>query len=139
MSVYVRGYHPPIYFQANGLLSSFGLAPTPGTWSTTTGPFDGTREQFVGLRISTIVLQQRLDGSSGSSTVELFRRRSGSQTQIATNAAITLAAGGGALARLSTSPTTETLRTIEPGDILLVQLTAAQVAGEDLTLTVSFT
>ena len=106
----VEDYHPPYFWQANGLLSLFptsvagalnGLATAQIGLAAGAGSFDGFRQAFTGLLIDStagvgtapgIIMRQRVDGSAGTTTVEVYRLRAAVWTLLAT---VSLAFGGG--------------------------------------------
>ena len=125
-----------LVFHANGFLSAFTLAAAAGTFAPGgPGPFDGMREIRNAATISLLILQQRVDGTFGSTTVELYRYRSGSFTRLHSAGALTLAFGGGNMARDTATPT---VTDVIAGDVIVCQLIAAQADGEDISVAVTF-
>lgn len=131
---HVRGYHPAEHFNANGLLSEATLGVV-GTF-TLAAVLDGLRHVDVNLRIDVVRFTQLVDGSAGSTTVELYRRRAGVNTLLAT---VTIAFGGGNYSTKTVVPASEALRELQIGDLLIAQFTSAQEGASDGTLQVSFT
>lgn len=143
----IRDYHPPYFWQGNGALALFpvsvagalnGLATAQVGLAAGAGSFDGLRECSTGLLIDTngIKIRQRVDGSSGTTTVEMYRLRGGVWTLLGS---ISLAFGGGGGAVAVLTPASTALRELKQGDVLVCILVAAQVAGEDLSVSVSYT
>lgn len=140
-------YHPAFYWKANGVLPLFpvsvagalnGLATTNIGAAAGNGSFDGLIECFTGKLIDTngIKIIQRVDGTFGSTTVEVYRLRAAVWTLLGQ---VVLAFGGGGGASVSMTPASVALRTLNQGDILACILVGAQANSEDLTVSVSFT
>ena len=143
----VNGYHPPYCWKANGVLPLFpvsvagalnGLATANIGLAAGDGSFDGLCECYTGLLIDTngLTLRQRVDGTFGSTVVEVYRLRAAVWTILGQ---LTLAFGGGGGASASMTPASVALRTLNQGDILACILVSAQANSEDLTVSVSFT
>lgn len=123
MSSIVRGVIQSYVFNANGLLSAFTNAAAPGTFDSS-AMIDGSREIWNANQfIQTMRLRQVVDGGAGTTTVEVFRRRSGVLTSLGT---ISLAAGGGAFDVASTVPASAALQTLQVADVLVCQFNARQ-------------
>jgi hypothetical protein len=110
-----------IFFLANGLLTGFvdGVA---GTF-TAAAMVDGLREISRFSLIDTVRMTQVIDGTAGTTTMELFRRRAAVNTSLGT---VSLASGGGAFASATFTPASVALRTLLIGDILVAQFNARQ-------------
>jgi hypothetical protein len=143
----VGDYHPPYFFLANGLLSLYpvsvagalnGLATAQVGLAAGLGSFDGFRECFTGLLIDTngIKIRQRVDGTAGSTVVEVYRLRAAVWTLLGS---VTLAFGGGGGASAAMTPASVALRTLLMDDVLVAVMVAAQTNGEELTASVSYT
>lgn len=117
----------PVHFEINGLLSDFALSTL----------LDGYRETGNARRILGMSISQQVDGTSGTTTLELVKISTGGAiTSVMT---LSLAQGGGANARAtSTTIATELLRTLAANERLAVRLTAVQVAGQNLSASVFF-
>lgn len=134
MAVIICGYHPPFYWNANGDLSLFSLG-TPGTL-TLPATFDGGKQVEVGLFIKELRLTQLIVGSGSTTTVEVFRRRSGVNTSLGT---VSLTSAAGDLATATTVPASAALRTLDVGDFLFAQMNAVQDGSpQTVVLQVSF-
>ena len=140
-------YHPPYFWSANGILPIFpvsvagalnGLATAQVGLVAGQGSFDGFRECFTGLLIDTngIKIQQRVDGTAGTTTVEVYRLRAAVWTLLGS---VSLAFGGGGGASASMTPASVALRKLDAGDVLVAIMVAAQTNGEDLSMWLSFT
>lgn len=79
--------------------------------------------------IDAFVLHQIRDGSAGTTTVELYRRRAGINTLLAT---VSLPNGGGDFASAIAVPV-GALADLTPLDRLYVQFTEVQTGGFDVT------
>lgn len=132
-------------FYADGLLSSLptstllaldGLPTTDADAAAGAGLFNGVRYAKPNTAIGTggIIITQRVDGSSGTTVAEVYRLRSGTWTSLGS---VSLAFGGGGNASSTLTPTTAALRSFESGDVIACALVTAQVAGEDLTITIA--
>lgn len=118
----------PISFQVNGDL---GAIVTP------TDFVDGLRELGIAAEVSALALSQEVDGSSGDTTVELFKvDPSGTETQLTTGGAATLSAGAGNKARTIVTSFATGSTTLNADDRLGIKLTDTQTGGEDLTVSV---
>lgn len=116
-------------FVAPGALSDYSDA-SPGSLALA-ATFGGVRRmKFYGL-LDQLVLTQLVDGTAGSTTVELYRRRGASIARVET---VTLAAGGGDIARAVVDLTDNALRALRPDDQLFVQFTERQTDGADVTV-----
>ena len=131
----IRGYHPPFVWCSNGLQTLLALAPA-ATALIPADTVDGTREAATGLLIEQFVLHLIWDGTAGSTTYEVWRRRAGVDTLLAT---LTLASGSANYSRVAVVPASTPLRTLEIGDKLYVQPTAAATAAFDATIEGQFT
>jgi len=116
-------------WNALGALSGFadGVA---GTF-TVAGSFDGMREITRTGLWDTFRLRQLVDGTAGTTSVELFRRRGGVLTSLGI---VSRLFGGGAFAEASLTPASAALRALSIGDVLVVQFTARQTNGETVTV-----
>lgn len=130
----IRGYHPPFVFNANGLQSLFGVAVAATL--DVTKLLDGSREAPTGLLIDTCVLHVVQDGSAGSTTYEVYRRRAGVNTLLAT---ITIASASGTYSRAAVAPASTALKTVNVGDKFYVQPIAVATAAYDATIEIQFT
>ena len=132
----IRGYHPSLVFLANGLLSGYTNAAGAGTFDASAS-FDGMRRAATNKRIDIIRLFQMVDGGGGTTTVEVFRRRSGVNTLLGS---VSLASGGGAFATATVTPASEALRELQVGDLVVVHFVARQTTtAEHVTILVDFT
>jgi hypothetical protein len=133
----IRGYHPPFVWNANGLLSLFTPAPA-AVALVPADILDGTRECPTGLLIDAFVLHLVYDGTAGtgSNTFEVWRRRAGANTLLAT---LTIASAAGSYSRVAVVPASTALRTLNVLDKLYVQPTAAATAAYDATIEGQFT
>jgi hypothetical protein len=96
------------------------LAPTPGTPSATSMAEYGRVGVPEPTTIERIHLHQDVDGNSGTTVLELYRRRHGVMTLIAT---ATLAHGGGDFGFTDFTMVSDDLRSLERGDYLMMQAT----------------
>lgn len=111
-------------FVATGVLAAFSDG-TPGTF-TQAASFDGIFELSRVSLWDTIRLTQMVDGTVGTTTVEIFRRRGGTNTSLGT---ISLNQGGGAFAQASLTPASTALRALAVADLIMVQFNARQTNG----------
>ncbi len=120
-------------FNASGDLSFAVLGAAAGTVSLS-ALIDGTRSVALDGVITSVILNQQGDGTAGTTTAELYRRRAGAFTLLAT---ISLAQGGGDYSQTAAVPA-GALATITAGDRWYVQLIAAQTDGLNASLEVQF-
>ena len=115
------------HFRVNGDLA--GIV-TPSNY------VDGLIHIESAVTITKIVMTQEIDGSSGDTTVELYKRSTGdAETQITNVGTVTLASGGGDRARVEV--TSFANAALVAGDRLGMKITSVQGGGpEDLTVTV---
>jgi len=127
MTAYIRGYSPPCYWNLDGVLSAFALNIF----------LDGVRGADVGLRAKALVISQRVDGTAGTTTIELFKKSPGGvETSMGT---VSLAFGSGTDSQAQfTAFASAAIRRIDPGYRLGIKLTAVQTGGEDLSIGVFF-
>lgn len=97
------------------------LAPTPGTVNAAAMAEYGAINIPQTGRCESIHLHQIVDGNSGTTSLEVYRRRSGAMTKVAT---ISLENGGGDFGFATFSWVSEALRTFVRGDYLYLQATA---------------
>jgi len=131
----VEDYHPPFVWNANGLLTLFTLAPA-ATALVANDALDGTREAPTGLLVDAFVLHLIFDGTVGSTTFEVWRRRAGADTLLAT---LTIASGSANYSRVAVVPASVALRTLDVLDKIYVQPTAAATGAHDATIEGQFT
>lgn len=129
------GYHPPFVWNGIGLQTNFPLAPA-ATALVPADVVDGTREAPLGLLIDAFVLHLIADGSAGTTTYEVWRRRAGANTLLAT---LSIAFTNGNYSRVAVVPGSVALRTLAAGDKLYIQPTAAATAATDATVECQFT
>lgn len=110
---------PTIHFNVGIGTPALG---TPGTLTPAAAAFFGQLHMHARARISVLHLHVVEDGASGTATVEVYRRRGGVATLLG---AITQASGVGDFSTVPVVPATEALQTVEPGDYLFCQATAA--------------
>jgi len=118
----IRGYHPNDRFFNGGLLSALALGVS-GTLTAAAVANFGVNTSNCDRFIQTMRLTQTVDGSSATTTAEVFRTRSGVTTSLGT---ISLASGGGTNANNSTVPASSALRNVQVGDVLSAQVNAIQ-------------
>lgn len=117
-----------VHFQVNGPLAAI---------SPPTNFEDGLKELGVTGDISSIILSQEIDGSGGSTTVELYKiDPAGAETLITVASSLTLAAGGGANARVLSTSFNPATTGILATDRLGIKVTAIQ-AGVAADVSVS--
>lgn len=123
----------PVTFNANGVLTGATL----GTVSTLTNAavIDGTREVDNYEIITNMILHVATDGSSGTTTAEVYRIRSGTPTLLGS---ISLASGGGNYGRATLVPSTFAKQELLADDRLVVQLTAAAATAANASIEVQF-
>ena len=129
----IRGYHPPVVFDALGALSLFTDAAVAGTFDRSAS-FGGSRIARTNLRIDEIELVQGADGTALTTEIEVFRLRSGVFTFLGS---ASLVFGGGDYSIAAVEPATEALRERQIGDVLVVHFVSRQTDGEDVTVSVS--
>lgn len=127
-----RGYHPNDRFVNTGLLSALTLGVT-GTLTAGAVANFGSAFSNCDRFIQTMRVSQVVDGTGGTTTVEVFRTRGGVATSLGT---ISLAQGGGTNAAATTVPASSALRNIQISDIISVQANAIQSGAAAQTLTV---
>jgi hypothetical protein len=127
-----------VSFRAN--LSLGGYATSAAGVFTGPGIFDNQPELGTGVIVEAVSLWQRVDGlAATTTTVELYRYDIGAGVwaQITTAAPLSLAAGGGANARIISAAGLNV--TLQIGDRLGVLFTSLQgVPGADACVTVLF-
>ena len=130
------GYHPPFVFNANGLQTAFPVAAAAALDPTKI--LDGTREAPTGLLIDTCVLHLIYDGTNDATvtTYEVYRRRAGANTLLAT---LTLATTATNYTRVAVVPGSVALRTVNPLDLFYIQPIAVGTAATDATVEIQFT
>lgn len=124
-----NGYHPPVYFVANGLIAGYLLAT----------PIDGQRRMAEGPTVRLLTLAQRVDGTGGTTTVQFYRRTSPT-TRISLGT-VSLAGGAGANRQATATPTASvTDRKCSQGDQIEMEINAIQagVAAADITGSAEF-
>lgn len=122
-----NGYHPPVYWQMNGLLSSFAAST----------PIDGVRRPGVRVTIRFIRMTQRVDGSSGTTTANYYWRTTPSARTLI--GSLSLSFGVGAYGDTSLELTTPPAgRLMDVTDSLEVELSSAAVGAADLSLSIGF-
>lgn len=121
-----------VTFNQRRNIATAPLAPVAGTLDPEAAAFFGTMEVHRRARIQFLHVHQMVDGSGGTTTAEVYRRRSGVNTLIAT---VSLAAGGGDHQRGFSLPEDSGANLVQRQDYLYCQLTAVQT-GSPLGLTV---
>ena len=115
--------HKAIRFFQEALTNSHGTAPTPGT----ADPSSMAQYGAIGLPYNATLtashIHQTLDGSSGTNTVEVYRRRAGVMTMIASGS---LVLGGGDFALM---PLTVTDGDLLQDDYIYMQATSIGQGG----------
>jgi len=114
---------------------SVGVAPTPGTADADAMAEYGAIHTPYTCRISAIHLHQIKDGTSGTNTIEVYRRRSGVMTLIAS---VSLASGAGDFGFASFTFVSEALRLVERCDYLYMQSTSVMATTGDGFVDVHF-
>lgn len=118
-------------FRINGPLLSLGALPTDF--------IDGLVRVGLGT-VSAVVLSQEIDGTGGSTIVELYKVSPGGvETQITQTNSLSLASGGGDKAQAISTLFIGTNNEIASDDRLGIKLTARQTGGEEVTVTVVMT
>ena len=103
----------------NGLLSDFATAIF----------LDGLQELLINRTLVSISLSQRVDGTSGTTTVQIYKVSTAAAETLL--GSVSLASGGGGNAR-----NTATINlSVAATDRLGIKATAFQVAGQDASLT----
>jgi hypothetical protein len=133
----ISGYHPSFTFNANGLQTAFPVAAAAGTLDPTK-ILDGTREAKTGLIIDECVLHLVYDGTNDATvtTYEVYRRRAGANTLLAT---LTLATTAANYTRVAVTPASTALRTVNVLDKFYIQPLAVGTAAMDATVEIAFT
>jgi len=139
-----RGYSTPVFFRAPGPLSAY---TTTGTVSLTPPPPNGGTGVIdcawlvpTNLCISTLRTFRRVaDPTTGSTQVEVWRRRAGAWTCIG-NATMTIPFGTDMAQATITpgGPTPVEYRTLYKDDIVVALLVSSEPAASDLTVTIEF-
>ena len=123
------GYRPPVLDHISvewfnvPVTKSVGTAGTPGTPDADAMAEYGMIGISEPMTIDSAHLHQVKDGSSGTTTLELFRQRGGVRTQIGS---ISVASGSG---DFGTHGFTITDPDLEAGDYLMLQATATMTSG----------
>lgn len=115
-----RGYPSTEWFNLP-VTKDIVLAPTPGAPDATAMAEFGQVNVPQSGTLSAIHLHQGADGLSGSTVLEVYRRRNGTMTQIAT---VTLVSGGGDFGFVNFSFVTIALSRVMRGDYLFLQATS---------------
>ena len=121
----------PMHFQQNGPLASV---------TTPTDFVDGLREVGSGAIVTGIILSQEIDGTSGNTTIELFKvDPAGVETQITVASSASLAFGGGDKARAVSASFIGTNNELSSNDRLGIKVTSVQGGpAAEITVTVLF-
>jgi hypothetical protein len=113
--------YPTISFFQSPVTKDVALAPTPGTLSAAAAAEYGRVGTSEKRHVFRAHLHHEVDGSTGSTTMEMYRRRGGVVTLIAN---VTLAAGSGDFTTVPWTFTSDAVRFLEAGDYLHVQATS---------------
>ena len=114
-------WYPTISFFQSPVTKDVALAPTPGTLTATAAAEYGRVGTSETRHIFRAHLHHEVDGSSGSTTMEMYRRRGGVVTLIAN---VTLAAGSGDFTTVAWTFTSPAVQYLQAGDYLHVQATS---------------
>lgn len=116
-------YDETLHFNERRQVANVSLAPVPGTLDAAAMAFWGTINVYKTMTIAFSNIHQIVDGGSGSTDCEVWRRRgfAGPFTRIID---ITLAAGGGGFNTGIGFPLSDDAGKLERGDYLYLQLTA---------------
>lgn len=125
---------PTIHFNV-GNVGAPSLAPIPGTPNAAAMSVFGQLNIYENIRIFVCHYHQIDDGTGGTSTVEIYRRRSSTFTQLVT---LSLPFGGGDFGTAFAIPAGD-LAVLQAGDYLFCQATAFQANGNGLTVDIHFT
>lgn len=111
------------------------LAPVPGTPNAAAMATFGQLNIYFDARIEVIHYHQIEDGAAGTSTIEIYRLRSGTFTLLGS---MSLAFGGGNFGTAALVPAGD-LRYLLGGDYIFCQATAFQTNGDGVTIDIHFT
>lgn len=117
-------------FNYNGDLSALSIP---------TGYIDGLHEVGVEAAIAAVIISQEVDGSGGSTDVEVYKvDTSGNETQITQSGSASLSSGGGALSRSVSASFSPGTNLLEATDRIGVRVTSVQSGSpEDLSVTIA--
>lgn len=108
------------------IIPTVGTAGVPGTPDASAMSYLGAINVPVTCYINEVHLHQIKDGTGGSNVLELYRRRGGVMTLIAT---VSLASGGGDFQTVGFTFVSEALKFVEAGDYLFLQATSVMSAA----------
>lgn len=114
-----------VAFRLNGDVSL--IVPSAANTYAGSGIFDGQVEITEATTLTQVTMWQRLDGDSGSTTVEVYYWDGAAWAEIALAAALTIASGGGNNAEVTIAFSAPLA--VVAGDRIGVQFTAVQLAG----------
>jgi hypothetical protein len=127
-------YDETLHFNERRQVASVTLAGVPGTIDAAAASWWGTINCYKDMAVSFAHIHQVVDGGSGSTTAEVYRRRPGTSGAFTQILGVTLAAGGGDFGTGFALPLGAEEAKIERGDYLYMQLTDAMTGPAPLGL-----